>query len=499
MKLENSTAYALRRKFKRKEVICFGAGKRLENTCKSFQECGFENLISYIVDNNSNLWDTVKKIGNIEIPIRSPEYLKKNINSNSVILISTDRVSAVYEQLQGYEELKNTLVYKYPEKRHQLAEVWNNIFKKLPLRNTIVFHGEGDSCENAKALYEYLNDEKLLGKYKVVWLCSNPNNFKSTNTTRYINRFAPAMDKNIFKVWEYYYYRYTSKYLMYENKLIQKFREEQVSVYLKHGTFMIKNVKGKIVIPENANHAICTSENYADLASEQESIKREKLLICGSPRLDFLYKERNVLKTLGIYEADKKYIIWLPTMRQASFAASRIDSARVYPFGIPLMQSDNDFNVLDAFLEKMSMRLIIKPHPRQDLSVYHIEKYKNIFFIPQTSLDEYDFTIHSLMRETDALISDYSSIAFDYMLLDRPIAYAIDDMEDYSIGFAVDNPLRYMPGEKLENCEDMLNFLAHVGEENDLFAKERNEIKNYIHKYQDNKNSERFLRLMKMI
>ena len=499
MKLKQRTAYSLKRKLKSKEVVFFGAGKRLENTCRDFKECGFENIISYVVDNNTSLWETKKKVGKIEIIIRSPEYLKKHIKKNTVIVISTDKYMPVYEQLQGYDELKNTVIYKYPEIRYMCAGMWNWIFKIMPLKNTILFQGEGDSCENALALFEYLEEHDLLNIYKVVWLCAHPDKFQNTRNVKYINRISSLVDTNILKVWKYYYYRYTSRYLMYENRFIQKYREKQIGIYLKHGTFMIKNVKGKIVIPQNVNHAICTSENYADLAAEQESIDKEKLLICGSPRLDFLFKEKEVLKTLDIYKPEKKYIIWLPTMRQANFANMRVDSAHTYPFGIPLMKTDKEFTVLDDRLGKLNIKLIIKPHPRQNLSVYKLEEYKNIIFIPQTKLDEYNYTVHSLMRETDALISDYSSIAFDYMLLDKPIAYTIDDMEDYSIGFSVNDPLKYMPGEKLNTYSDMIKFIEAIGSGEDKYQNERRKIKDYIHHYQDDKNCERFLQLMKMI
>lgn len=496
MELIKLPAYILRHKIKKKEVVCFGAGLRLNNMCKDFIECRFENYIKYVVDNNSSLWDSTKEVNGKSICIKSPGYLRKHITSDTVIVISADKVNEIYRQLLQYDELQNVICYQYPLVRYLSADLFDGLFSRLPLRNTIMFQGEGDSCENATALTEYFQTNQFLKKYKIVWLCSHTDRFTPTKHLKYINRRVEFEDKNIFNIWRYHYYRYTSKYLMYENKFIQKCREEQISIYLKHGTFMVKNVKGKIVIPKNVNYAICTSENYAEHAAEQESISRKKLMICGSPRLDYLYRDKNALQALGIYKEDKNYVIWLPTMRQASFANMRVDSNKIYTYGIPLMQSEFDFQVLNEKLEKMKLILIVKPHPRQNLAVFNFNCYENIVLVTQDMLDEKQLTVHSLMRETQALISDYSSIAFDYMLLNRPIAYTVDDMEEYTIGFSVPNPFDYMPGEKLKDINDMIGFLEQVKKGEDPFCESRNKIKDYIHAYQDDKNCERFVQML---
>lgn len=204
-----------------------------------------------------------------------------------------------------------------------------------------------------------------------------------------------------------------------------------------------------------------------------------------------------MLQTLGQWEADKKYILWLPTLRQSK-NVKRNDVRHTAPLGIPLIKSKEELERLDKYLGKAGVRLLIKPHPHQDLSVYKIDDHKNIVFLLQDMLDRYDFTIHSLMRETAGLISDYSSAAFDYMLLDHPIAYTVDDMEDYTIGFTVEDPFAYMPGAKLYTCEDMMHFIDDVRNGKDPYARERRKVRDYIHQYQDDKNSERFLQIMGM-
>jgi Putative glycosyl/glycerophosphate transferases involved in teichoic acid biosynthesis TagF/TagB/EpsJ/RodC len=497
MKTKQISAHTLLRKLKNKRMVIFGAGRKLDGVFQKFKEYHFEKYVDYIVDNNQELWGTSKMLGEMQVPIRSAQYMRNHIGRKTMIVVTIKQYSEVLEQLSGYKELRHTPVYRCPEYHYLSEKKMDALIAKLPLTNTVMFQGEGDNRENALALYEYMSAHGLLKKYRIVWLCNHSKNFSHIRHVAFIDRNLYNKIPDLTGIWKDKYYRNTARYLYYENKIIPKVRSEQIAVYLKHGTFMLKNVKGKICIPQEVDGAICTSRNYAELAAEQESIVKEKLIICGSPRLDFLYKQKNVLQTLGLWETGKKYILWLPTLRQSK-TIKRNDVKHTAPLGIPLIKLKKEFDLLEEYLGKTDVKLVIKPHPHQDLSVYKIDHYKNIVFLPQDVLDQYDFTIHSLMRETDALITDYSSIAFDYMLLDRPIAYTVDDLEDYKIGFSVEKPFAYMPGEKLYACEDMFRFIQNVKKGTDVYAKQRREIRDYVHEYQDDKNSERFLKIMGM-
>ncbi len=498
MKILNIGAGDIKRIAKTKKIVVFGAGRILEATLKRFRPYHLEEDIAYIVDNNQEIWNSEKVINGKRIEIYSPEYMRKHISRQYILVIMVKKYSAILKQLSGYREMKHIRIYKYPT-HYYLAE--KRYKRKCPdkrLYNTVIANGEGDNHENAQAVFEYFRDNGLLGKYRWVWLCAHPEKYVSDKNVKYIARDIYRVPDTLQNIHDYWRARWTSRYIFFENIFLYKKRQDQISVYLKHGTFMLKNVKGKISIPEEVDGAICTSGNYAELAAEQESIDISKLIICGSPRLDFLYKDKHVLESLGFYKKDKRYVLWLPTLRQ-TIGLTRNDVKTVAPYGIPLVARKTDFDKLENKLEECNAVLMIKPHPHQELSVYQIGEYKNIVLIPQARLDEYEFPIHSLMRESDALITDYSSIAFDYMLLDRPIAYTVDDMNDYSVGFSVEDPLRFMPGEKLESIDNMLDFLEHVMRGQDEYALERRRIRDYVHEYQDDKNSERFLKIMKMI
>ena len=102
----------------------------------------------------------------------------------------------------------------------------------------------------------------------------------------------------------------------------------------------------------------------------------------------------------------------------------------------------------------------------------------------QAQIRMYDFIGYS-----DALISDYSSISVDYLLLDKPIGFTLDDYEAYKEGrgFVFDNPLEFMPGAHLYDMEQMQDFLKQVAKGNDGWKQEREKVIHQMHNIPKNR------------
>jgi len=95
--------------------------------------------------------------------------------------------------------------------------------------------------------------------------------------------------------------------------------------------------------------------------------------------------------------------------------------------------------------------------------------------------------INNILKLTDILITDYSSIYFDYLLLDKPIIFAPFDFEDYLVK---DRELYYnydevTPGPKARNWNEVLISLKEAIENPEKYKKEREKIKNIFHKYME--------------
>ena len=106
-----------------------------------------------------------------------------------------------------------------------------------------------------------------------------------------------------------------------------------------------------------------------------------------------------------------------------------------------------------------------------------------------------DLIINRLLASADALISDYSSAAVDYLSLDRPLAFTLDDVEEYenSRGFVFDNIRDWLPGREVHNFEDFCDFVREVAAGQDVSKEKRRKVSAKMLKYKDNQNCKRIL------
>lgn len=505
MKLVELSAQRLKKVSETKKIICFGAGERLNHIFADFPDLKIEKNVICILDNDEKKWGDFRILNGEKIEIKSPAFLKEIAVSDYIIVITTYRVNEVFVQIQNYTKNVDAICIKNIPYRSQ-ADFWivklvnwfEKLVKFLPLMNSIVFQGEGDTCENAAALGKELLKRDAGKKYKIYWLCDHPEMFRSTKKETYLNRNSRYSAVSFLELLRYINATTRSKYLIFENIYIEKKRDQQISVYLNHGAPPLKATKGIIELPDNLNYSLCPSEACADIVTEQFGINKERLLYCGSPRTDVLFDKciHEGVAQLFDRKQYKKIILWVPTFRQHRNPA-RVDSKREYKFGVPVVEEERDWKKLTNELEKEEILLLIKPHLNQDMTKLKIQKNKFISFVTQNDLNQANMNVYDLMKVCDAMITDYSTIAFDYMLLDRPIGYTIDDMNEYTLGFSVENPLEYMPGNKINDMDDYISFINQIADGDDRYKEERNAVNNFVHgDFSDGKNVERLIGLL---
>ena len=110
--------------------------------------------------------------------------------------------------------------------------------------------------------------------------------------------------------------------------------------------------------------------------------------------------------------------------------------------------------------------LLIKKHPVQSAWNLDEKRYRNIRFVTQDMLDRERIQLYELISAGDGLISDYSSVAVDYMLLDRPLAYVLVDLEEYK---------------KTCDLKGIKEFADHIQENKDTFREERHRLLPVMH------------------
>ena len=387
------------------------------------------------------------------------EYLKKNGIKHSLEVIYDYKLGIAFEKIMLF------------------------LTKYIDLKDIIIIESHNAFDSNGGAFYDYLIKNRYNKKYKIVWFLRNASPKKLPYNVKCVRYNRPSIRRA--------YYHCVAKYIICGHWLIPSIRENQISYYTTHGAFGLKSVKGKINIPDNINYILTPSEFLKPILADDFSIEypNKRQIVLGFPYVDIFYNSKEGdLKKLTSKEYKKK-ILWMPTFRNN--VDGRIDFDGSSGLGIPIFSCYDEYKELNGFLNKNNALLIIKIHPMQNLSSIKIKSLSNIIVLDGITVKRLEVDNYRLMKDTDVLISDYSSAAYDYLHLNKPIAYTMDDAKDYKLGLKVDDPENYMAGDIVLNVQDFYRFLNNVIIGNDEFKNKREQLFNKIWDFHDGENCKR--------
>ena len=470
--LHRITVERLNRYSNSRQIWCMGCGKRLYEMLDIYEGEPFVDKITALLDNNKKLWGETKQISKKSIAICGTDKLQDIREKNVIILITSDHYEDIYESIYNVIEEKEVLCYIYPKYYSDITPFVMKCVSIFPLRRQLLFYAGNEPHENADEIVTFLEREYKGRKYKVIYLEDSNNN--DSPKVYHLNKWT-VRKKNSLKEIVKYACRYgCSKFLFYENEPIEKARKEQVLIFLNHGTIPLKNVSDVLKQPGEVDYAACPGLGCLELYENQYGIDRRKQIYMMPPRVKHMIDCQGKMHELtGV--STSQVIFWLPTFRQL-VGSNRKDSKDINPVAILTSNAEE----LNAELKDNNQVLVIKKHPREK-QIIKVPKYcENIKILEEEELLSNNITLQELLKDADALLTDYSGIAFEYLLLDRPIGYVISDMDDYFRGFAVDNPTDYMPGMKISSVKEMKIFFENVKNHKDVYSDERKKLINTL-------------------
>ena len=345
--------------------------------------------------------------------------------------------------------------------------------------------------DNSRYLYEHVvNNEK---KIIPIWLTKNQNviqELRSKNLKCYhINSIRG------------FYYTARSKVIIVSQGLIDINKmgiSNQTKVLLWHGTPMKKIAYDDQINAHSYNKILFSytekiwnfffpfdRENWALITASSEEVKNKFITafksninvvkVTGYPRYDIILSKKNLLK---FEKSNKKLVLYAPTFRDNYF---KFDFFK----GLNLKK-------LELILEQSNATFIVNVHPKLKLDENIFKKYNNIIINNFTD-------VNILLAEVDILLTDYSSIYFDFLLKNRPIIFTPFDYDDY-----INNNRKFYykysditPGKKCNNWHETLIEIQNVFDGNDLYMSKRQEMKKIFHKYEDLNNCNRIINRIK--
>jgi len=243
---------------------------------------------------------------------------------------------------------------------------------------------------------------------------------------------------------------------------------------VRNPSTLFKKIIGSIRRLQNErtdHYYLATSETVAEIFVSAFKSSYSKMIICGYPRNDIFFNDSlNISMYLVANDGNlytqleqeknicgKKIITYMPTHRATEAQILEII----------------DFNKLDTFLESKNATLLIKAHPYSNIKNF-LEKlsYKNIRVL-SAAADPYPF-----LKISDVLITDYSSVYFDFLLKNKSIIFFSYDIEEYK---AQSREIYYdydsvTPGPKVSTMGELIDSIRECLDGVDEFKLDRDRL-----------------------
>jgi CDP-ribitol ribitolphosphotransferase len=340
---------------------------------------------------------------------------------------------------------------------------------------------DGSRDGNVSTLVEYLREQKEGYSFHYI---------KKSERNR-IKSFHILKGKVSFFVVKPYHLA-TSEFILLDNVFLPmayiKLRKNVRVIQLWHGTGTIKRFGQDVntghlkALEKRANsritHLIVNSEDTKQLYAGAFGISPEKVYTYGLPRTDLFFNEIQVKERVQAFYkrfpqlAGKRLILYAPTFRDNEREENR---------------SITDINILSDKLPSDYV-ILLRLHPFIAEAYNKEEQQAAGKSANVVSVSSYP-DINTLLLAADCLITDYSSVIFEYCLLQKPMIFYAYDLEEFSSqgrGF-YHTYEEYVPGPVVKNIEELVGLLKNNHLETD---KIRDFINlNYI--YLDGKASER--------
>lgn len=373
-----------------------------------------------------------------------------------------------------------------------ILRIVNNFIPKKKCK--IVFKSVPDYSGNAKALSDYI--VKNHQEYKVIWLVDNVD-------VNHPSHVIFVKSKTIKSLW----HLFTSKFISTTHNEyvgIKAYRQHHISLW--HGMpfkkigYLGESDYGRM--KDYSAIRIATSEVMRSIISASFREKANNVYVTGQPRNDYLF-EPIEFNDLGLnIPKEKKIVMYVPTFRFNTKDKNFSDGEEIKGNNF-LRVEDYSLDELDSYLGENNYHLLLKLHPYEEQHFHGItDLTNNITVITSEHIIKKSIDLNQILPLVGVLITDYSSVYYDYLILNKPIIFLIPDKDAYSdsrSGFTLEPFDFWTPGVKVTNQSSLIKSLEQVLNGEDPYLIERITVNAIINKYSDDKNCLRVVELMKRL
>ncbi len=292
-------------------------------------------------------------------------------------------------------------------------------------KGLVVFQSVPDYSNNAKALYELIKGHHP--KFSCIWLIKSPE-----NQTKLLEQGIPCVKLQSFRAW-IWLFRAEVIVTTHQGNRFFGFGQFNPSVHVNlwHG-FSLKGMgyirKNSIrktpwlftiieALGKRVDLTTATSELTRIVIAASHAIEPNKIFVTGDPRNDWLMTENgtiNLEKLLGFSLNQRKVVLYAPTFRDGD---THTNSS--FPNHIAEFAMSRDFSQI--LIERNAI-CILKLHPNEEYLVNQLREIIShpIYILDSRDIMMADLDLFQILGGIDLLISDYSSVYMEFLLLKSP-------------------------------------------------------------------------------
>lgn len=361
-----------------------------------------------------------------------------------------------YEKINSRHQFLRDIRESLKSRNKLFIFIYRRVFMKLSMKENLVFFESflgRNYSDSPKYIYEFMLDQNM--NYKYVWSFNEKREVPGNHIQ--VKRFSL----------KYYYYLARAKYWISNSRLPKYLDKRKDNIYLQtwHGTPL-----KKLVFHMNDIHSadprykqnfyeqsrrwdyLSSPNQYSSDIFREAFLYEKEMLEYGYPRNDILYKKNTeddilTLKRKMNIPIDKKVVLYAPTWRDDEFYAPG-----QYKFSLQLNLKQLQNKLGEEYVVILRMHYFIA-------SQLDISNYQDFVY----DFSSYD-DIAELYLISDILITDYSSVFFDYAHLKRPILFFTYDLEKYRDtlrGFYIDIE-KEVPGPLVKTTSEIIESIENI-------------------------------------
>ncbi len=215
--------------------------------------------------------------------------------------------------------------------------------------------------------------------------------------------------------------------------------------------------------PPQCRWLLSTSQKYSEVQALAAGFSVNKIPVTGLPRNDLLFSDTDKVRAfatklrLGV----DRVVLFLPTYRKSVVGYFTVDGSET---DSALGMSNEEVRDLQVLLAGTRTRLLVKPHP---MSVHYgkvSQPSEHLWIISDDWLHKQGVMLYEALGQTDALITDISSVAVDYLCLRRPVLFYFPDMKEYgkTRRFQLEPIEEWLPGPLCTSTKELMEELRQL-------------------------------------